>query len=58
MRFDIDEARRHGEPGHVDLATGGPWRIAEGGNAAIGNGEIAALSGTAAAVVEHAAAQK
>ncbi len=57
MRLDVDKAGRDRETRHVDFAMGLARRIAEGGNAAVGNGEVAALSGPPAAVVERAAAQ-
>ncbi len=57
VRLDIDKARSDGETRHVDLAAGLPRRIADGGNAASGDGEVATCSRTAAAVIERAAAQ-
>ena len=57
MRLDVDKTGRDRETRHVDLATGMARRIAEGGNAAVGNGEVAALSGAPGAVVKRAAAQ-
>src|SRR5579863_3938080 len=57
MRLDVDEARRDGQPGYVDLSFGRAGYLADGCDAIVRNREVAELSGSPAAVIEGAATQ-
>ena len=58
MRLDIDKTGRDGQTGNIDVAARGTAHLADGGDAAVGNGEIANFSGASATVVERAATQR
>jgi hypothetical protein len=58
MRLDVDEARRDGKARHVDHASGSARHLADGGDAAVRNGDVAGFARTAAAVEQRAAFQQ
>jgi hypothetical protein len=56
--LDVDEARRHREPRHVDLVLGGTGDVANCCDPASANGQIATYPWQAIAVIQRAASQQ